>query len=252
MVHGRLGKTLGGVMPLALAISAASAQAAPAQEQVEEVVVTGSYIKREAADSPNPLSVIDRATIDQLGAVTVSDVVNNMTFNSGSIGSTNAFSGGDNSTGNTSVNLRNLGLGSTLVLINGKRSVATNNDNSGNNYVDLGGIVPNIALERVEVVKDGSSALYGSDAVAGVVNFITRENFTGFEAQVDYQQDDESGEHHHRRQLSRQAPAADRRSLRSLRSVRPVDVRPTGPLCRARPHHTDAELLRPGRPVHLR
>jgi len=179
-------------LPLALAVSAASAGAQEAQ--VEEVVVTGSYIKREAADSPNPLSVIDRATIDQLGAVTVNDVVNNMTFNSGSIGQTNAFSGGDSSTGNTNVNLRNLGAGSTLVLINGKRSVATNTDQSGNGYVDLGGIVPNIALERVEVVKDGSSALYGSDAVAGVVNFITRENFTGFEMQVDYQQDDESGE----------------------------------------------------------
>ncbi|MDC0996195.1 TonB-dependent receptor plug domain-containing protein, partial [Pseudomonadales bacterium] len=130
-----------------------------------------------------------------IGATDIKDVVSNMTFNSGSIGgSANAFSGGDSSTGNANVNLRNLGNGATLVLINGKRTVATNFDNVGSGYVDLQGLVPNIALERVEVVKDGASALYGADAVAGVVNFITRDSFEGVEIQYDYGVDDETGE----------------------------------------------------------
>lgn len=95
-----------------------------------------------------------------------------MTFNSGSTNQTNTFSGNDSSTGQTNVNLRNLGLGSTLVLINERRMVSANNDNAGNAFVDLSGILPNIAFERVEIVKDGAPALYGSDVVAGVVHFI--------------------------------------------------------------------------------
>ena len=162
---------------------------------IEEVVVTGSYIKRSSEDSPVPLTVIDKADLDMIGATDIKDVVSNMTFNSGSIGgSANAFSGGGSSTGNANVNLRNLGNGATLVLINGKRTVATNFDNVGSGYVDLQGLVPNIALERVEVVKDGASALYGADAVAGVVNFITRDSFEGVEIQYDYGVDDETGE----------------------------------------------------------
>jgi iron complex outermembrane receptor protein len=168
---------------------------ATAEEEIEEVVVTGSYLKRSPEDSPSPLSVLNKSDLDAIGATDIKDVVRNLTFNSGSIGgASNAFSGGDSSTGNASVNLRNLGNGATLVLINGKRTVTTNFDNIGSGYVDLQGLIPNIALQRVEVVKDGSSALYGADAIAGVVNFITRENFEGFEIQADYSVDDESGE----------------------------------------------------------
>jgi iron complex outermembrane receptor protein len=163
--------------------------------EMEEVVVTGSYIKRSAEDSPVPLTVYTKADLDIIGATDIKDVVSNMTFNSGSLGgASNAFSGGDNSTGNASVNLRNLGNGATLVLLNGKRTVQTNFDNVGSGYVDIQGLIPNIALERVEVVKDGASALYGADAVAGVVNFITRDSFEGMEIQYDYGVDDESGE----------------------------------------------------------
>ncbi len=78
------------------------------------------------------------------------------------------------------------------MLVNGKRVAATSVDQSSNGYVDLGGWMPNIALERVEIVKDGSSALYGSDAIAGVVNFISRNEFEGFELQYDFQTDDET------------------------------------------------------------
>jgi len=166
-----------------------------AEQEIEEVVVTGSYLKRNPEDSPSPLSVLTKSDLDAIGATDIKEVVRNLTFNSGSIGgAANAFSGGDSSTGNASVNLRNLGSGATLVLINGKRTVTTNFDNVGSGYVDLQGLLPNIALQRVEVVKDGASALYGADAVAGVVNFITRKNFEGIELQADYSVDDESGE----------------------------------------------------------
>ena len=77
--------------------------------------------------------------------------------------------------------------------MNGKRNVSTSFDNIGSGYLDVDGLIPNIALERVEIVKDGSSALYGSDAIAGVVNFITRRNFEGFELQYDYAEDSETG-----------------------------------------------------------
>ena len=162
--------------------------------EIEEVVVTGSYLKKTTADSPSPLSVVTRANIEEIGAVDIKDIVNNLTYQSGGINNSSGFYGGDSSNGNVSINLRNLGNGSTLVLINGRRNVTTNFDNVGNGYVDLSGLVPTIAIERVEVVKDGSSALYGSDAVAGVVNFITRENFEGFDMQFEYGVDDETGE----------------------------------------------------------
>ncbi len=151
---------------------------------IEEVVVTGSFIKRKTEDSPSPMSVVSRADIENIGAVEISDIVNRMTYNSGSTNVTNAFSGGDNSTGETNINLRNLGLGSTLVLLNGRRSVAASTDSGGNAYVSTSSLIPTIAIERVEVVKDGASALYGSDAVAGVVNFLTRTGFEGAEFQA--------------------------------------------------------------------
>lgn len=175
-----------------LAFGGFAAPAASAEEVVEEIVVTGSYIKRTTADSPSPLTVIDRAQIEQVGAIEVADIVNRMTFNSGSTNQTNAFSGGDNSTGQTNINLRNLGLGSTLVLINGKRYAKTSTDSGGNSYVNTSTLIPSIAIGRVEVIKDGASALYGSDAVAGVVNFITRNDFDGMELSFDARTDQET------------------------------------------------------------
>jgi len=167
---------------------------AQAQEEVEEIIVTGSYLKRSPADSPSPLSIIDRSHIEDIGANTVTDIINDMTYNSGSIGSSTVFFGGDDSTGTGSVNLRNLGLGSTLVLLNSRRTVKSETDQTGSGYVDLEGTVPTIAIERIEVLKDGASALYGSDAIAGVVNFITRKSFEGIEFQADYQVDDETSD----------------------------------------------------------
>ena len=169
--------------------------AVPGSTQIEEIVVTGSHLKREAGGLASPLTVLDRDDLDVAGATDVKEIIRTMSFNSGSLGvSATNWAGDDSSTGNASVNLRNLGNGATLVLINGRRTVSTSFDNSGSSYVDVQGLVPNIALERIEVVKDGASALYGSDAVAGVVNFITRREFTGVELQVDFSSDDETHE----------------------------------------------------------
>ena len=190
--RGRLGLSAllgGGLSLIAPQVFAAEAE----DEAIEEIVVTGSFIKRQAADSATPLSIVSRANIEDIGAVTISDVINTLTFNSGSANVTNAFSGGDNSTGNTNINLRNLGPGSTLALVDGKRVVAADSDATGNAFVNTSLILPTIALERVEIVKDGASSLYGSDAVAGVVNFITRNTFEGFDVQVGYQTDTETG-----------------------------------------------------------
>jgi iron complex outermembrane recepter protein len=177
---------------VAACLSAVSFPTVAQEGAIEEIVVTGTYIRRTTADSPSPLTVVSKADIDELGAFDVKDVVNSLTFNSGNISRSNAFSGGDNSTGETSINLRNLGVGSTMVLVNGKRVMSTSTDGGGNAYVNLTALLPNIALERVEVLKDGASALYGSDAIAGVANFITRSNFEGLEFQIDASTDSET------------------------------------------------------------
>ncbi len=175
-------------------LTIATVEAAQEQPTVEEIVVTGTYIRRTTEDSPSPLTIFDRTSMEQIGAIEIADVVNRMTFNAGATNTTNAFSGGDNNTGQTNINIRNLGLGSTLVLLDGKRSVAASTDSGGNTFVPLGTLVPAIAIERFEVLKDGASALYGSDAVAGVVNVITRDGFEGLEVQVDFRADQETRE----------------------------------------------------------
>src|SRR5690606_32511988 len=91
-------------------------------------------------------------------------------------------------TGTTTVNLRGLGVASTLVLINGRRQTASAMaTDRGENFVDTSSLPPLIAMDRVEILKDGATALYGSEAVAGVVNFLTRSDFVGFEAEIGYQ-----------------------------------------------------------------
>jgi outer membrane receptor protein involved in Fe transport len=133
--------------------------------------------------------------MEEIGAFDMKDITRSLTFASGSLGgSSTAFFAGDSSTGSASLNLRNLGSGATLILINGKRTVNTNYDGIGSAYVDVQSMIPTVSVDRIEIVKDGSSALYGSDAVAGVVNFITRQDFEGAELSFDYAVDDETGE----------------------------------------------------------
>lgn len=185
-------------IPTTFALSVALA-ASPlnAQEEddpdVEEVVVTGSYIKRSAANSPSALSVVTTADIEDLGVADVAEIVQTMPWQSGSQSRASTFQG-EGADGRNSVNLRNLGHGATLPLVNGKRHVPSWYNGRGNASVNVNGLVPTIAIERMEIVKDGASALYGSDAVAGVVNFITKRNFEGFDFNYQWSTDTETGE----------------------------------------------------------
>ena len=167
------------------------ALAADDDEAIEEIVVTGSFLKRTAADSPSPLSVVTSADIEDIGAADVSEIVQAMPWQSGSQTRATTFSG-EGADGRNSINLRNLGHGATLPLVNGKRQVSSWYNPRGNASVNVNALVPNIAIERIEIVKDGASALYGSDAIAGVVNFITKKDFEGFDVQYQYTTDDET------------------------------------------------------------
>ena len=173
------------------ALSVGNVVVAAEDEQIEEVVVTGSYLKRSVEDSPSPLAVVSSADIDDLGAQSIADVIQTLPWQSGSVSRSSTF-GGEGGRGAMTMNLRNLGQSSTLVLVNGKRNVASFYDEGGNAAVDVNALIPNIALDRIEIVKDGASALYGSDAIAGVVNFITKKDFEGFDVQYEFQTDHET------------------------------------------------------------
>lgn len=170
-----------------------TAIAAEDDQAIEEVVVTGSYLKRTAQDSPSPLSVVSSADIEDIGAADVAEVVASMPWSSGSQTRADTFSG-EGADGRASINLRNLGHGATLPLVNGKRHVPSWYNPRGNASTNINALVPNIAIERIEIVKDGASALYGSDAVAGVVNMLTKSSFEGFDVSYQFTTDDETGE----------------------------------------------------------
>lgn len=159
---------------------------------IEEVVVTGTFIRRQTqADSPSPLTTVTREDLTAFGATEIGDVIESLTINTGSQNNPDAFTQ-NFSTGTSNINLRGLGVSSTLVLINGRRqtqsAVATDR---GENFVDTSSLPPMIAFDRIEIVKDGATSLYGSEAVAGVVNFITRDTFEGFDLEIGVQTVDE-------------------------------------------------------------
>ena len=157
--------------------------------QEEEVVVTGSYIAGSPTDGASPVEIYDRELIENIGAMNVADITANMVMNSGSENNADSFTSGATQ-GKTNVNLRGLGLTSTLVLFDGRRQVVNASAaNDGSAFVDTSSI-PAIALERVEVLKEGAASIYGSDAVAGVVNYIFRRDFTGLEVDLTTQQID--------------------------------------------------------------
>lgn len=143
---------------------------------METVRVTGSHIKRAQISGVGPVTVVDAETIQRSGATTVETLLQRLPASAGFAGNqTNAYWAG-NGYGTTQVNLRGLGISRTLVLLNGRRIV--NGGTGANASVDLN-VIPVALIERIEVLKDGASAIYGADAVAGVVNIITKKNFEG-------------------------------------------------------------------------
>ena len=164
-----------------------------AQEaKLERVEVTGSSIKRIDGEAALPVETIKRADIDKLGVTTAAELLQKITSNVG--GLTDGASISDQSGGQrgfNGANLRGLGVSSTLVLLNGRRlaNFASPGDDAG---VDLNSI-PSGAIQRVEVLKDGASAIYGTDAMGGVINFITRKDFQGANFNVYGLKTDEGG-----------------------------------------------------------
>jgi iron complex outermembrane receptor protein len=154
-----------------------------------EIVVTGSRIRRspELARSA-PVAIIDRKELERTGATNAADVVSQLTAAQGSgfQGAGNAGNRGGGAVGAVMVNLRGLGSGATLVLLNGRRLVPTAAGAGTETFSDLG-VIPLAAIERIEVLKGGGSAIYGADAVAGVVNVITRSSWEGVRFEADGQ-----------------------------------------------------------------
>ena len=162
-------------------------------QDVEEIVITGSYLKGSPTDGASPIEVIDRETIENIGATSIADITRNLSANSGSENNSDSFTQGATQ-GTSNVNLRGLGLSSTLILVDGRRHTLTGaTANDGSAFVNTNAI-PVVALERVEVLKEGAASIYGSDAVAGVVNYIFRRDFSGTEIEVSTQEADISGQ----------------------------------------------------------
>ncbi|HKP63521.1 MAG TPA: TonB-dependent receptor [Polyangiales bacterium] len=155
----------------------------------DDIVVTGSRIKRSPElTSSVPVAVLDRKDLEKTGATNAADVVAQLTAAQGSgfQGGGNPGNRGGGAVGAVMVNLRGLGSGATLVLVNGRRLVPTGGGAGTETFSDIG-VIPLAAIERIEVLKGGGSAIYGADAVAGVVNIITRTNFDGLRLEVDGQ-----------------------------------------------------------------
>ena len=173
----RLGLLPAGIA-LALAPSFASAQeaAATGTTDLDRISVTGSRIRQASMETAQPVIALQRADIEKQGFTSVADIVQNLAATgSPAISRADALSSGEE-VGGQYVDLRNLGPQRTLVLLDGKRMGV-----SSGGYTDLASI-PTSVVERIEVLTDGASAIYGSDAIAGVVNIITRKNFDGLEA----------------------------------------------------------------------
>ena len=178
------------VMKTAIAIAVAGAFAAPALAQQndapaskERIEVTGSNIKRVDGESALPVTVITREDINRSGATTALELLQLVGANA-SVGSVLSSSTiGVTTFSAQTANLRGLTGGRTLVLINGKRVNGFAGELNGVTGVNLS-VIPFAAIERVEVLKDGASAVYGSDAIAGVINFIMRSDYRGAEATV--------------------------------------------------------------------
>lgn len=172
---------------LAVAFShAAFAQQAPAPEgKIERVEVTGSSIKRTEVEAAGSIQVLTRDDIERTGATTALDVLRSSAATNTNLNSASSSSGSF-ATGASAIDMRQLGKVSTLVLVNGRRIAQYGlSDGAQENFTNLDAIASE-AIERIEILKDGASAIYGSDAVAGVVNIILRKEFVGAKLKANY------------------------------------------------------------------
>jgi iron complex outermembrane receptor protein len=183
----QLAIAFGAVSGLSLSNAALAQETEEAEAQtVEKIQVTGSRIKRADMEGALPVTVIDRAAIEFSGQTSVADLLRNTSFNS-----TGSFrpQSGSSAQGVSQINLRGLGASRSLVLVDGRRLARSPSTGATQ---DLNGI-PAAAVERIEILTDGASAVYGSDAIGGVVNIITRKDFNGVELKIGAAQVDVEG-----------------------------------------------------------
>jgi outer membrane receptor protein involved in Fe transport len=176
----------------ALLSSTAIAQAQQAAAQIDEITVVGSQIRGAKVTAPVPVTKIDQRQLDAIAPISGEDLfrsipqMGDVTFNSSFLPNSSNSARGDIS----SINLRSLGIGNTLVLLNGRRVVNHPTSQADENLVPVLAInanaIPVAGLQRVEVLRDGAAALYGADAVAGVVNNVMQDKFNGAEIQTQY------------------------------------------------------------------
>lgn len=164
----------------AAATVSTTAFSAEEEADVERIQVTGSRIKRADMEGANPVQVITREDLVSSGISNMGDILQEIPSVAGAGTNTAINNGGS---GSIRVSLRGLGSSRTLVLLNGRRIVASGT--GADSSVDLS-TIPTAIVKRVEVLKDGASAIYGSDAIGGVVNIITRDDFEGFEFNASY------------------------------------------------------------------
>jgi outer membrane receptor protein involved in Fe transport len=159
----------------------AIAQEDDGERKLESVTVTGSFIQGTPEDAALPVDVLTANDLKLEGNPSITELIKNLGVSSGTDGNTNQFAS-NGLEGTSNVNLRGLGPGRTLVLINGRRQTFSpyGVGEQAQLFVDTN-MIPSAAIGRIEVLKDGAAALYGSDAIAGVVNFITRDDLEGFE-----------------------------------------------------------------------
>ena len=159
---------------------------------LDEIVVTGSNIRRVAADSVNPVQVLGAEELQTSGKATIAEVLRSISASTGNTNNETQNSGW--ASGAAGIGLRGLSSANTLVLLNGRRVANYGFPSSGlsNTFVNVNAL-PLVALQRTEVLKDGASAIYGSDAITGVVNLITRQDFEGLDVGASYGTSDEGG-----------------------------------------------------------
>ena len=172
-----------------LAASGCLALVARAEEKLAEIVVTGSAIAATLNEAPYSIDVLERDTLEEQGFPELVDLFKKFSANAGAIGELSSWlNGAGQAVPETvaNVNLRGLGAARSLALFNGRRQVYVPARLTGGRFVDINAM-PVIALDRIEVLKEGAGAVYGSDAIGGVVNFITRRYFKGLALSVSHE-----------------------------------------------------------------
>jgi outer membrane receptor protein involved in Fe transport len=182
-------KAILGGLALALPLGATPALAQNTASSLDDIVVTGSRIARGSDfESPSPVLTLDRESIEKTGYPNLQQLLEKLPANGAGAFSTRGNNQDSTANGAASISLRGLGADATLVLVNGRRvAISAFAENITTSFVDINSI-PVAAIERIEVLKDGSSAIYGSDAVAGVVNIVLRKDFEGLELSANYGQ----------------------------------------------------------------